>query len=464
MLRRPSDLSFKLLTASVSLFACAVDDPPMGSSDDASGVGSSSEGDDTSSGAAPAATLAVRIALARGVVDTRATPGSPRVLGSHAPLGLTGPADGRSGAPYPSCSGPTTPIGQAAADALESLRYYVRSIRMCENLVTHGSGYDNAENCLSLYAAPTQLDYDSFGAEQARVHPELYTDLLDPTSVASLGQTVALDAEALGAFNYGIIDWYRPVIVRASVELDTGSGSATTLHTRDGVVIEGTNTVDDLTVGPASDGVAMLNNGGTWFRFQRPFEVTQADLDGGTQFALDLVFNPDRIISGMSCTTRTVSFGDSHGRGIFVPMLELSPVPHRAGQATTRESYAIHVDGTSLPSPFDLRLELYGVESDPNRTVYGVDLKGILAEGSTFEPMAQKVSFVVEDAAGGLEFQDYEGRPLIAGLVRQTEVGAGGTLVLPCNGGMPALFEQGCTEGSVSATYELLATGALTAE
>ncbi|MBL8946463.1 MAG: hypothetical protein JNK45_25070 [Myxococcales bacterium] len=366
------------------------------------------------------------------------------------------------------CDVPSTPIGQASASELESLRYYISSIMLCESLETVGTAWGNPSGCLMLYQATTMQDYDGFGADEARAHPELYVDLMDPAALAALDPQLSLGPDAVREYNYGIISWYRPVMVRASVTLDAGGGGPLTLFTSDGDVVEDgmfpgsfTNEIVDLSAGPATDGVAMLSNGGNWFKFQHPFEITQADLDAGTSYTLDLVFDPDRIISGMNCTTRGTAFKDEAGRAIFVPLLELSPVPRSTADTTWRETYMIHVDDPGLASTFDLRLQLYSRMDDPNRTIYGADLKGLIAADTTSEPLSQKVSFVVDDGAGLVELQDYAALPMLTGLARLDTIGAAGTVTVLCNGTLPALSEQGCASGSLTVDYELVASAPL---
>jgi hypothetical protein len=383
--------------------------------------------------------------------------------GVHA-LGFTdAPHDALPSVPT-TCTGPTTPIGQASAAELESLRYYISSIMLCESLDTVGTAWGNPSGCLTLYQATDIRDYASFGADEARAHPELYVDLLDPAALAALDPQLVLGPDAVRQYNYGVINWFRPVMVRASVELDAGGGDPITLFSSDGTVVEDpmfpgafTNEIVDLSSGPATDGVAMLSNGGNWFKFQHPFEITQDDLDAGTSYTIDLVFDPDRIISGMSCTTRGTAFKDEAGRAIFVPLLELSPVPRSTDDTTWRETYMIHVDDPSLTSTFDLRLELYSRTGDPERTVYGADLKGLIAADTTSEPLSQKVSFVVDDGAGLVELQDYAALPMLTGLTRLDAVGDAGTVTVPCNGTLPALYEQGCDGGVLTVEYELIA-------
>lgn len=393
---------------------------------------------------------------------------APIVPGLAAAVGTPQTASPNSLLPTDCLGSPPTPVGQAEAAQLESLRYYVSSILLCESLETMGTGFSNAQGCLTVYEAPIQDDYPTFLADQARAHPERYVDLLDPASLATLASPVSLGPEHVRAYSYGLVNWYRPVFVRASVDLWAGGGTPTTLFTHDGTLVTDmadpnylTNEVADLTVGPAEDGVAVLNNGGNWFKFQAPFEITDADVASGAAITLDLVFDPDRIVSGMNCTTRTVPFKDPAGRAIAVPLLELSPVPLRAGQQAYRETYLVHVDDPGLANRFDLRIELYGVDGDPTQTIYGVDLKGLLTADSAGEPMAQKVSFVATAPDGTLELQDYASAPMIRGLSRLAAPGDAGTLVLPCNGSLPALGEQGCVDGEVAASYELIEAGAL---
>jgi len=60
-------------------------------------------------------------------------------------------------------------------------------------------------------------------------------------------------------------------------------------------------------VAPAEKAVVILGNGGNWFKFQNPLDISQEDIDEKRQWVLDLVFNPEGIVKGFS--------GDGSTRG-----------------------------------------------------------------------------------------------------------------------------------------------------
>src|SRR5690606_24083885 len=104
-------------------------------------------------------------------------------------------------------------------------------------------------------------------------------------------------------------------------------------------------------------------------------------------------------------------------RGLSVPLLDLAPIPHREQEQVVRESYlASLVVGAHA---FDVRLELYSVEGDPNRTIYGVDAKTLVTAVSTsVPPELTKVSYVVAEGDGSITFQSFNQSPIITGFER----------------------------------------------
>ena len=51
--------------------------------------------------------------------------------------------------------------------------------------------------------------------------------------------------------------------------------------------------IGDTLSGPTEETTYMLNNVGALFTFQKPFVVTQADVDAQAEIKIDLVLNPD---------------------------------------------------------------------------------------------------------------------------------------------------------------------------
>jgi len=73
-------------------------------------------------------------------------------------------------------------------------------------------------------------------------------------------------------------------------------------------------------VPPADKAVVILGNGGNWFKFQNPLDITQADIDQKRQWVLDLVFNPEGLVKGFS--------GDGSTRGNIREQSEAGGLSH----------------------------------------------------------------------------------------------------------------------------------------
>jgi hypothetical protein len=188
-----------------------------------------------------------------------------------------------------------------------------------------------------------------------------------------------------------------------------------------------------LTQAPAEEAVVLLGNGGNWFKFQAPLTITENDINEQRAWVLDLVFNPDGIMKGTSGTLAQMSERDAMGtigRGIAVPMLDLAPVPHRSTETVVRESYVGPVSTGS--NGFDLRVELYSVEGDPSRTIYGVDIKTVLSSATTGPiPDVSKVSFV-EAQGDVVSFLSWSHLPFMTGFRRAAALGATATATIVC--------------------------------
>lgn len=346
-------------------------------------------------------------------------------------------------------SGLKVRAGAAAGDALESLKYQITSIMICESLEVEGSGFRNPNGCLSLYEhADDRFRYDVDGdwtplAEQARATDDGFIDLLDEDSRAQLASSTALRQKDARSYHYGIINWSLPIKLKASVAMNGGGY----LYTHDGetrvesVGVDGfrhyyTAPATPLDQGPAEESVVLLPNGGNWFKFQSPFVIRPEDISSEQAFVLDLVFNPDGIVKGFNVSSALGSISQRDGAGaqindITVPMLDLAPVPHRADEQVMRESYrgTVALDGDT----FDIRIELYYVEGAADETVYGVDAKSLVnADTRAVPPELTKISFLERANDGSLTLAAHKGTPVISGLVRQQDVGSATRVTLAC--------------------------------
>ena len=210
-----------------------------------------------------------------------------------------------------------------------------------------------------------------------------------------------------------------------------------------------------MDTGSAEEAIVVMSNGGTWFRFQNPFTITEDDISNNETFKMKLVFNPRNIIKGYESSTRTGGVIKDTGSGyvINVPMLDLSPIAHKSSDSVIRETYELHYPNASSPV-FDVRLELYYLNSDSSKTIYGVDVKYIYTSSSS-EDLGdyQKIAYVVE-SGGVLTFQDYLENTAIGSFTRGSSVGDTGTAVLGCD---TTDIGSYCTSGTISVETELVA-------
>jgi hypothetical protein len=372
--------------------------------------------------------------------------------------------------------------GGAVRPGLESLEYYITSVQICESLQASGSGFSNPSHCLELYRGDqAQLTYELDGdwrpvANAARALTTGFVDLLSPTARETLNASTALTEAHVRSYNYGIITWSLPIKVKASIPLADG----TFLYTHDGRTDYETIGADNfrhyftapatpLNVAPAEKAVVLLGNGGNWFKFQNPLAIRADDIAARRQWVLDLVFNPEGIVKGFAgdgISQASIQERDGAGvvtRGMTVPMLDLAPIPHRVDEQVVRETYLASIDLGA--TAFDVRLELYSVDGDPNRTIYGVDAKTLVTAASTNVPTEMtKVSYVVTESDGSITFQSFDQSPIISGFERVSEALGTTTAALRCathadragaEGGA-AIVVDSCPSAEISATFRLL--------
>jgi hypothetical protein len=377
--------------------------------------------------------------------------------------------------------------GGALRPGLESLKYAIFSVQICESLTPTGSGFGSPTGCLELYShAAGQLGYglnDDWVplANTARASDEGFVDLLDPSARETLAARTELGSEQVRKYNYGIITWSLPVKVKASFVLNDGSQ----LYTHDGETVMELVGADNfksyytkpstsLGVGPAEEAVVLLGNGGNWFKFQSPLEITEDDISENRQWVLDLVFNPEGIVKGFAgdaISLANLSERNDQGytvRGVTVPLLDLAPVPHRASEQVLRESYRapMNVSGQA----YDVRIELYSVDGDPDSTIYGVDAKTLVtAESRAVPPEFSKVSFVSHEDDDSFTFKSFNSSAILTGFHRVTEEGGTTTARVVCaehsdragaEGGAAIVVEH-CPSENIDVTFTLVGRSTL---
>ncbi|HEX2659694.1 MAG TPA: hypothetical protein VHU40_15525, partial [Polyangia bacterium] len=121
----------------------------------------------------------------------------------------------------------------------------------------------------------------------------------------------------------------------------------------------------------------MLNNGGALFTFQKPFMVTQADVDAQAEIKIDLVFNPENFgqayqndPGNQPCANapNNTICDPANNVVIDMPYVRMNPVPRKSGEQTRKETYLMDYEPGAK-----LRIELYYNDGDPEAGVQGVD-------------------------------------------------------------------------------------------
>jgi hypothetical protein len=300
-------------------------------------------------------------------------------------------------------------VGSPTAMTLLSLKYYVTSIQLCEDLELAGSGFMNATGCIQLYQnmSTGSPDYNEYTVEEAKddTTEGRYIDLMTSAGQAALRKPVMLQVpiatepvdenldvddagvaedqpRQAGVYRYGLINFYRPIKVKAEFPIIGEPGqyyrTKAVTHIHETPASGGglnTNTVEigDTLNGATEETTYMLNNGGALFTFQKPFAITQADIDAKAEINIDLVFNPESFGQAYQTTCsadiRIVVCDPTNNVGIDMPYVRMSPVPRKTGEKTRKETYLAEYDANSK-----LRIELYYNDADDEAGVQGVDI------------------------------------------------------------------------------------------
>jgi hypothetical protein len=362
-----------------------------------------------------------------------------------------------------------TEIGMATPLTLESLQYRFQRIQICRDLQTTGSGYNNPTDCMTIYSEQDPEQYDNFGYDEAKADTTHYVDLMDSTSLEKLSSQLQLTSKDAHEYNYGVINWYQPIKVKASVTVaEAGQATSTTVYTKDGPMVTELIGMDNfkkfitrsanVTTGPAELAIIRHNNGGSWFKFAKPFVVTDDDIKNKTNFKLDLAFNPDAIVkavknggNGQIMGVPDATFPDigldhpsypSTYYSFEVPMIALNPIAHPVDKHVRKDTYLVHVNLTE--DLFDMRIEVYSLDGDPKKTVFGVDFETLLTAETLETPMSLYDPFFVEESDGGeIIMQTYDKKPIFSGFHRLGAVNDTGTVGYLTGSGRACLKADG---------------------
>jgi hypothetical protein len=178
----------------------------------------------------------------------------------------------------------------------------------------------------------------------------------------------------------------------------------------------------------------MLNNGGTLFTFQKPFVVTQADVDAQADIMIDLVFNPENFgqaYESQNCTDDQYSAicDPLNNVVIDMPYVRMNPVPRKGGEKTRKETYLMDYDTASK-----LRIELYYNDADPEAGVQGVDA-AVVYDATAQMPDNNIIASYYVSQTGSVQshdanvtLMDSAHTPNLDGLIRRQD----GTLTVHC--------------------------------
>ncbi|HEY2732476.1 MAG TPA: hypothetical protein VGI70_00750 [Polyangiales bacterium] len=370
-------------------------------------------------------------------------------------------------------------IGSPSAMNLKSLKYFISSIQLCQDVQVQGTAFSAANGCIQLYQG-TQGDdaaYQNYVVEQAEADndPSHYIDLMTAEGQATLRHPVTLEVQVgkdgqdagespTGAYRFGLINFFRPIKVTAEFPVLGSSDqyfrtrAVTQTHlsmTPDGRFNTEKVEIGDTLSGPTEETTYMLNNGGTLFTFQKPFVVTQADVDAQADIMIDLVFNPENFgqaYESQNCTDDQYSAicDPLNNVVIDMPYVRMNPVPRKTGEKTRKETYLMDYDTDSK-----LRIELYYNDADPEAGIQGVD-SAVVYESTAQLPdnnviasnyVSQTGSVTTHDA--NVTLMDYSHTPNLDGLIRRQD----GTLMVHC------LFTGSVcptTGGSVERAYQYM--------
>lgn len=361
----------------------------------------------------------------------------------------------------------TMMMGQSVGSQLESLSYRLSGISLCGKLTTEGT----ASSCSgggewSLYdgGRSGSGDYDNYLPADAAADTTNFTNFMDSDSLSKLSQNLTYSDGNVQSYDSVLVYWYRPFKVKASVSI---IGTDTVLHTKasteftsngaSGLDVSYETKVSGMTSGSAEEGVFFLPNGGTYFKLQKKFEITQADVDNKTSFKVVMAFDPDGFIKGESYNGEE-STGSLSGMAdptakyrIQAPFLQIAPVIARESETIMRETYLLR-SKEGATNPHDLRLSLYYVKEDADKSVRAVTSTILYNNSSVLrgDDFAQIDSIGVVDA-DTIDLKDWLGQKVIGGLKRTTVAGEVGSVTHEVCAG--EITSTGCSGGTTTTSY-----------
>ncbi|KAJ3069296.1 hypothetical protein HK102_006952, partial [Quaeritorhiza haematococci] len=260
-------------------------------------------------------------------------------------------------------------------------KVYIRSIDICHDLKLTDMGYANPHRCITVHKNPDQspdpstYDFAALKSDTS-TNTARWTNLLDPTSLAKLKGNITLNGNGGGYYKYGVVSWYRPAVVKAAIDINAthaivtrgGEGWYQDLTGGNYLLSNKSLVVPRETAGTAmEEAVVPLPSSGTWFRFQKPWDISPTDIFYRNPWKLTLVVDPEALIiaakSGLMGGLR-----DPTGATFHMHAPQLYAIAHRSNQSIVHERYELTLPNASnTTGNVTMRLALFyvlGAETD----------------------------------------------------------------------------------------------------
>lgn len=285
--------------------------------------------------------------------------------------------------PFDRLSPFTVSQGSNTAAQLQSLKYVFGGISICESVTISGSAFSSPTGCLSIYSGPVVGDGSSSAITPATLstYADNQIDMMDATSRAKINGTKALTSDDVRSYNYAVINWYTPIAFKGCATI----GGSQTVCSQAGSSYSGgsTTTTSTMIGSTAAEAIVVSANGGSFAKFQKPFTITDQDITDQTAFTVDMVFNPDNIIAA----TDNRNNGNLNGpdASMYLPMLNIAPVPRKGTQKTMRETYLSEAGCNSASdagSTARYRIDLY-YNSDDSTSILGATGTQVVPAGDS---------------------------------------------------------------------------------